>query len=144
MRQLTYLNEQGDFTLRDAQRCGDIYFPLANGGGMISSVTPLLAGDCKSGQNTFLLAPASEDSLRSGRDSRNFWVRVNGGEPWSAVGQSAPQQARRFTPDCEETVLTGGCCGSGSLGRTGGWACAPPPSALSPRGRNPSRSCRSP
>lgn len=108
MRQLTYLNEQGDFTLRDAQRCGDIYFPLANGGGMISSVTPLLAGDCKSGQNTFLLAPASEDSLRSGRDSRNFWVRVNGGEPWSAVGQSAPQQARRFAPDCEETVLTGG------------------------------------
>lgn len=108
MRQLTYLNEQGEFTLRDAQRYGEIYFPLVNGGGMMSSVTPLLAGDCKSGQNTFLLAPASEDSLRSGRDSRNFWVRANGGEPWSATGQSAPQQARRFAPDCEEAVLTGG------------------------------------
>lgn len=108
MRQLTYLNEQGEFTLRDAQRYGEIYFPLVNGGGMMSSVTPLLAGDCKTGQNTFLLAPASEDSLRSGRDSRNFWVRANGGEPWSVTGQSAPQQARRFAPDCEETVLTGG------------------------------------
>ena len=108
MRQLAYLNEQGDFTLRDAQRYGDIYFPLVNEGGMMSSVTPLLAGDCKSGQNTFLLPPASEDSLRSGRDSRNFWVRVNGGEPWSVTGQSAPQQARRFSPDCEETAFTGG------------------------------------
>ena len=108
MRQLTYLNEWGDFTLRCAQRYGEIYFPLVNAGGMMSSVTPLLAGDCKTGQNTFLLAPASEDSLRSGRDSRNFWVRVNGGEPWSVTGQSAPQQARRFDPDCEETVLTGG------------------------------------
>lgn len=81
MRQLTYLNEWGDFILRDAQRYGEIYFPLVNAGGMMSSVTPLLAGDCKTGQNTFLLAPASEDSLRSGRDSRNFWVRVNGGSP---------------------------------------------------------------
>lgn len=108
MRQLAYLNKQGDFTLRDAQRYGEIYFPLVNEGGMMSSVTPLLAGDCKSGQNTFLLPPASEDSLRSGRDNRNFWVRVNGGEPWSVTGQSAPQQARRFSPDCEETVLTGG------------------------------------
>lgn len=108
MQQLTYLNGQGDFTLRNAQRYGEIYFPLVNAGGMMSSVTPLLAGDCKTGQNTFLLAPASEDSLRSGRDSRNFWVRANGGEPWSAVGRSAPQQARRFDADCEETVLTGG------------------------------------
>lgn len=108
MRQLAYLNEQGDFTLRDAQRYGDIYFPLVNEGGMMSSVTPLLAGDCKSGQNTFLLPPASEDSLRSGRERRNFWVRVNGGKPWSVTGQSAPQQARCFSPDCEETVLTGG------------------------------------
>ena len=108
MLQLTYLDKMGMFTLCDAQRYGEIYFPLANEGGMSSSVTPLLAGDCKSGQNTFLLAPASEDSLRSGRDSRNFWVRVNGGQPWSVTGQSAPQQAQRFAEDCEETVLTGG------------------------------------
>ena len=107
MRQLTYLDETGGFTLRNAQRYGEVYFPLVNEA-MISSVTPLLAGDCKSGQNCFLLAPASEDSLRSGRDSRNFWVQVNGGRPWSATGQSAPQQGQRFDPDCEEAVLTAG------------------------------------
>ncbi len=35
-------------------------------------------------------------------------MRANGGEPWSVTGQSAPQQARRFAPDWEETVLTAG------------------------------------
>jgi len=107
MQQLTYLDETGAFTLRNAQRYGEVYFPLVNEA-MMSSVTPLLAGDCKSGQNTFLLAPASEDSLRSDRDNRNFWVRASGGRPWSVTGQSAPQQGQRFDPDCEEAVLTGG------------------------------------
>ena len=74
----------------------------------MSSVTPLLGGDCKTGQNTFLLAPASAETLHESRASRNFWVGIDGGAPWSAVGQSAPQQARRFTPEAEESVLTGG------------------------------------
>ncbi|MBD5150571.1 MAG: cellobiose phosphorylase [Oscillibacter sp.] len=108
MQQLQYLNERGDFVLRGAQDHGGIYFPLANEGGMMSSVTPLLAGDCKTGQNTFLLAPASAETLHESRASRNFWVRIDGGEPWSAAGQSAPQQALRFTEEAEEAVLTGG------------------------------------
>ena len=108
MRQLKYLNEQGDFVLQNAQNHSGIYFPLTNEGGMMSSVTPLLAGDCKTGQNTFLLAPASAETLHESRASRNFWVQVNGGAPWSAAGQSAPQQAARFTDAAEETVLTGG------------------------------------
>ena len=74
---------------------------------MMSSVTPLLSGDCKTGQNTFLLAPASAETLHESRASRNFWVRI-GGAPWSATGVSAPQQAGRFDPDGEEAVLTGG------------------------------------
>ena len=108
MQQLKYLNEQGDFVLRDAQDHSGIYFPLTNEGGMMSSVTPLLAGDCKTGQNTFLLAPASAETLHESRASRNFWVQINGGAPWSAAGQSAPQQALRFADGAEETVLTGG------------------------------------
>ena len=52
---LSFLNELGDFTLRNAQRYPGIYFPLANEGGMMSSVTPLLSGDCKTGQNTFVI-----------------------------------------------------------------------------------------
>ena len=107
MQQLKFLNEQGDFILYGAQDYSGIYFPLVNEGGMMSSVTPLLAGDCKTGQNTFLLAPASAETLHESRASRNFWIQINGGEPWSAAGQSAPQQALRFT-DQEEAVLTGG------------------------------------
>lgn len=108
MELLKLLNKQGDFQLRNAQRYPGVYFPLVNEGGMISSVTPMLAGDCKTGQNTYLLAPASSETLHESRASRNFWVRIQGYEPWSVVGQSAPQQAARFAPDAEESVLTGG------------------------------------
>ena len=108
LQQLKFLNEQGDFILRGAQDCANIYFPLTNESGMMSSVTPMLAGDCKTGQNTFLLAPASAETLHESRASRNFWIQVNGDKPWSASGQSAPQQALRFTDQAEEAVLTGG------------------------------------
>ena len=104
---LSFLNELGDFRLQNAQRCPEIYLPLANEGGMMSSVTPLLCGDCKTGQDTFLLAPASAETLHESRASRNFWVGING-TPWSATGHSASQQGACFTPDEEEAVLTGG------------------------------------
>ena len=67
MQQLEFLNEQGDFILYDAQNYTGIYFPLVNESGMMSSVTPLLSGDCKTGQNTFLLAPASAETLHESR-----------------------------------------------------------------------------
>lgn len=108
MKPLTFLNPQGDFLLRNAQQYPQIYFPLVNEGGMISSVTPLLAGDAKQDQNAYLLAPASAETLHESRASRNFWVCMDGRDPWSAVGQSALQNARRFGRDAEEAVLTGG------------------------------------
>ena len=108
MEQITYLNEFGDFILRNAQRYAGTYFPLVNEGGMISSVPPSLGGDCKPGQNAYLLAPASSETLHESRASRNFWVMQSGKAPWSVTGQRAPQQAKRFTPEEEETVLTGG------------------------------------
>lgn len=108
MKPLTLLNSHGDFLLHHAQQYPEVYFPLVNAGGMISSVTPLLAGDAKTDQNTFLLAPASAETLHESRASRNFWVCVEGCAPWSAVGQSALQNARRFGKDAEEAVLTGG------------------------------------
>ena len=108
MKSLTLLNAQGDFVLRNAQQYPQVYFPLVSPGGMISSVTPLLAGDAKTGQNTYLLAPASSETLHESRATRNFWVCVRGQEPWSAAGQSAPQMMRRFGKDPEEAVLTGG------------------------------------
>ena len=108
MELLKFVNQHGDFILRNAQRSPEVYFPLVNEGGMISSVTPMLAGDCKTGQNTYLLAPASSETLHESRASRNFWVRIDGFEPWSVVGQSAPQHAKRFGGCEEEAVLTGG------------------------------------
>lgn len=48
MERLRFINEQGDFTLSRAQDEQGVYFPLVNEGGMISCVTPQLAGDRKS------------------------------------------------------------------------------------------------
>lgn len=104
MEELRFLNRQGDFLLTDAQRCPEAYFPLVNEGGMMSSITPLLAGDCKTDQNTFLLAPASAETLQESSATRNFWVCVKGQLPWSVTGKSAAQRA-----GTEETsTLTGG------------------------------------
>ena len=55
MPNLEYIGTEGDFILTEAQYAPDIYFPLLNEAGMISSVTPFLAGDCKTGQNTYLM-----------------------------------------------------------------------------------------
>ena len=90
MEQITYLNEFGGFILRNAQRYAGTYFPLVNEGGMISSVTLCLGGDCKTGQNAYLLAPASSEALHESRASRNFWVMQSGKAPWWVTGQSAP------------------------------------------------------
>ncbi len=108
MSTLKFTNNDGDFILTGAQRFQGTYFPLVNEAGIISSVTPMLAGDCKTDQNTFLLSPASAETLHESRASRNFWIITEGCPPWSAVGQSAPQQAGRFSDDAEEATLTGG------------------------------------
>jgi len=108
MKLLELITPMGDFILRNAQNYPDVYFPLVNEGGMISSVTPMLSGDAKTDQNTYLLAPASCETLHESRASRNFWVNIAGFAPWSAAGQSAAQNAQKFSPDAEEAILTGG------------------------------------
>ena len=95
MNAVSYINQWGDFVLRDAQRAPGAYMPLVNEGGMMSSVTPLFSGDSKTSQNTFLLPPAGESTLRD--PVRNFWVLTDGAQPWSAVGQSAAQLAGEET-----------------------------------------------
>ena len=107
MEQITYLNESGDFILHNAHKYSGIYMPLVNEGGLVSSVTPWLAGDCKTDQNNFLLPPAGMETLHESRAVRNFWVKAEGEAPWSVTGQSALQRAEQYTGG-EETVLTGG------------------------------------
>lgn len=88
MEQIRYRGEFGDFVLEGAQSASGAYFPLVNEAGMISSVTPLLAGDCKTGQNTFLLEPASETTLTQNRAQRNFWVMAEGAQPSRKNGRA--------------------------------------------------------
>ena len=96
MPSVEFLNALGDFVLQDADAAPEMVFPLVNAARMMSSITPRLAGDCKTGQNTFLLAPASAETLHESRAGRNFWLTPAEGTPWSAAGTSALQQAQRF------------------------------------------------
>ena len=102
MPSLRYLNARGDFVLEDADRAPKMVFPLVNGAGMMSSITPRLAGDAKIGQNAYLLPPASVETLHESRAGRSFFFTLPEGELWSAGGNSAAQQQRR--KDGEETV----------------------------------------
>lgn len=74
----------------------------------MSSITPLLNGDSKMGQNTFLFEPVSSENLHNNKSARNFWVYVEGKGAWSATGASAMAQAKLFADDKEETELEAG------------------------------------
>lgn len=96
MKQATtwhFTNANGDFVLPEPQQTSYLYFPLVNEAGMISVVTPMLHGDAKTGQNSFLLPPVSVEDLHTSRAARNFWVRTAEGRVWSATGNSAAQLA---------------------------------------------------
>lgn len=54
----------------------------------MSSLSPDLHGDIKSGQNSFLLQPVSRADLANSKSSRNFWVYLSKDYAWSATGVS--------------------------------------------------------
>ena len=85
-----FIDKQGSFELLNPQNNTCLYLPLLNQAGMMSCVTPLLNGDAKTGNNTFLLMPVSVEDLHNSRSARNFWVKING-EVWSVTGNSAEQ-----------------------------------------------------
>lgn len=95
-QQWEFVNEEADFRLEDVDGLHDLYFPLVNEAGMMSVVTPLLHGDAKTGQNTFLLPPVSIADLHLTRTARNIWLRFADGQLWSATGNSAAQRAGVF------------------------------------------------
>lgn len=99
----------GEFVLVNPHKTSGLYFPLANEFGMMSSITPLLGGDIKGGQNTFLMAPVSVGDLHNTKGSRNFWVNINENTLWSATGNSVTQKQLSFEEHSEEKVkLTAG------------------------------------
>ena len=103
-----FIDDKGTFRLKDPEKNSYSYFPLANESGCMSSITPSLNGDCKMGQNTFLLSPVSSEDLHNNKSSRNFWVYIEGKGAWSATGVSAAQQALLFQDQKEETQLQAG------------------------------------
>jgi len=82
-----FRNDTAAFASSGADRVKSLYFPLGNEN-ILSSITPDLHGDIKSGQNSFLLQPVSRIDLANLKSSRNFWVRTDKGKVWSAAGVS--------------------------------------------------------
>lgn len=85
-----------------------MYFPLVNDAGMMSSITPLLNGDIKAGQNEFFMLPVSSEDLHNSRSGRNFWLYIEGVGPWSAAGHSPGQIMDTFDEEAEEVKLEAG------------------------------------
>jgi cellobiose phosphorylase len=97
----------GSFIMPDPQYVGGIYFPICNTYGMKSSVTADFKGDICRDFHSFLSIPTDVEDLHRITNSRNFWVYVDGKEPWSATGVSAPQTARLWE-DSEDAVVSAG------------------------------------
>ncbi|MFP4661599.1 MAG: GH36-type glycosyl hydrolase domain-containing protein [Halanaerobiales bacterium] len=91
-----FIDQKGSFKLSNADKSNYLYFPLANERGMMSAITPGLAGDIKSDQNRFLLQPVSVEDLHNSRSNRNFWLNIEGYGPWSVTGNSARQTSEKF------------------------------------------------
>ncbi len=104
----TFVDHKGTFKMMHPEKNSYAYFPIANEAGVMSCVTPSLDGDCKMGQDTFLLEPVSSENLHNNKSSRNFWVYIEGMGAWSATGVSALQQAQLFTSEKEDTSLEAG------------------------------------
>ena len=108
MSKYQYIGNDETFCLENPELNNYLYFPLANEAGVMSSITPDLAGDSKTSQNTFLLSPVSSDNLHNDKSSRNIWCKVNQREIWSLTGRSSAQQAELFTDKKDKTKVEAG------------------------------------
>ena len=104
-----FTDDNGSFELPSPQHTSYLYFPLVNKAGMMSSITPLLNGDVKTGQHSFLMLPVSVEDLHNTRSARNFWVYTKKFGAWSATGNAASQIAKNFGErEDEEVTLQAG------------------------------------
>lgn len=94
--------------MENPEQSSYLYFPLAGKSGIKSCITPLMGGDSKLDQNTFLLQPVSAEELHNLKSSRNFWCVLENGGIWSAVSCSAESEALRGTQQADRSVLEAG------------------------------------
>jgi cellobiose phosphorylase len=73
-----FIDEKGTFVVKNPQQY-NFYFPLTNcSGGLLSSISPNLAGDIKKDNEHFLTPPASVEDLRSNLlCRRDFFLKLN-------------------------------------------------------------------
>jgi cellobiose phosphorylase len=91
-----FTSGNGSFRVDDPAQAGPVYFPLVNEAGLMSAITPDLAGDIKIDQHAFVTPPTAFEDLRQSRFTRNFWLSFKGAspnEPWSVSGHSVWQRA---------------------------------------------------
>jgi cellobiose phosphorylase len=86
-----FIDDFSTFTIKDPQRISYLYFPLANESEMISSITPQLKGDIKTGNNSFFTLPVSRCDLPDTSSSRNFWIYLNKSEKLWSFSQNYKQ-----------------------------------------------------
>ncbi|BCN29268.1 GH36-type glycosyl hydrolase domain-containing protein [Anaeromicropila herbilytica] len=108
MESINFLNNEGTFSVRQAENYSHLYFPIAGEEGIKSSLSPNLGGDSKLNQNSFVIEPVSAENLHNNRSGRNFWCNVDGCGSWSVVGVSAEEECRKFTKEQDDSELTAG------------------------------------
>lgn len=107
MGKIQFVDKDGTFTIERPENYSGLYFPLAGEQGLKVALASNFGGDSKLNQNAFLLEPVSIDNLHNNRSTRNFWCVLEEGL-WSAMGQSAGQEADKFTQAQDESCLTAG------------------------------------
>lgn len=108
LKHTQFTDNNGSFFVEHPENTSYLYFPLASEKGLKSCVTPILGGDSKLDQETFLLEPVSSENLHSNRATRNFWLKSDDGRITSITGASDEQESRKFTPDQEKCILHAG------------------------------------
>ena len=88
---LSFINNKAEFCVKDPNKVSYLYFPLANQHGMMSSITPSLNGDAKTGQHEFALLPVSQESLHDSNMGRNVWFTINHATHLASSGNSLSQ-----------------------------------------------------
>ena len=91
-----FTNQQADFVSTAADRIKTLYFPLGNAYPVMSSLSPDLHGDLKTGLDSFLLEPISRIGLINSKVSRNFWIYAEKQKIWSSGGVSKFSGMEKF------------------------------------------------
>lgn len=105
-----FIDENGTFMSTHPQKVNQLYFPICNEAGLMSSVSPFLGGDSKKSQNEFLYLPVSIEDLHNNRSSRNFWLYTQKKGAFSVTGNSMRQRGNNSfedKPDNEAKVEGG-------------------------------------